>query len=426
MSSITIICFLVCLGIVVSCFRKNADVLSPARVFGFIWSLVIGLADLKLSRLQHQWAFEDWIQILIGPLSFLVGIFITYVLNLQSQPLGIETMRQKWQTQLINHKKLFNIIIILFVLFLVAYTSIYFTQGEIPLFSSRPGIARLNFEMFGLGLFLHNVALIGFFTVLFFLIVKGEKGKKLILSIATLFSVVLYSITFQRFQIIMMVILCTILLYYTTRHLRFSTVSFYLACVLLFFYWISTLRGGRFFLYYLYTSSQMKFPPAYAIFTEPYMYFAMNLENFARSIERLDHFTYGYYTFDFVTALTGLKHWLGEYFSLEITPYLISGYNTYTTFWWFYRDYGVIGITIIPFLLSLLTGSIYYRIRKHPSPQNLTAYSVCIFIMIFSFYNNLVSLLWFIYDLFGMYLIFRLVQLRPRQIQAVGTERAVL
>ena len=417
MSLVSIISFLICFGIIASCFRKNADVLSPARILGFIWSLAVGLADLKLSRLQDQWTLESWVQLLLGPISLLVGIFVMYVLNIGTRPFQLDKIRQIWRAHSINHKALFGIILALFALFLSSYITIYLIQGEIPLFSSRPGFARLNFQMFGLGLFLHNVALVGFFTVLYLLIVNGNRGKKWLLVLATLSSVVLYSITLQRFQVMMTGILSISLLYYTTRHLRFSTISLWVACVLLFFYWVSTARGGQLFLYYLYIDSQMKFSPTYAVFTEPYMYLVMNLENFVRAMERLDHFTYGYYTFDFVTALTGLKHWISEYFALEETPYLTSGYNTYSAFWWFYRDYGIIGITIVPFLLGLSIGLLYYRIRIHPSLQTISAYCVCVFIMIFSFFNNLVSLLWFIYNLIAMYFIFRWIQMKPRLVK---------
>jgi len=111
------------------------------------------------------------------------------------------------------------------------------------------------------------------------------------------------------------------------------------------------------------------------------MYVVMNPENFARSMEKLDHFTLGYFTFDPVFALVGLKYWVIEYFALNYTAYLISGYNTYTAYWWYYRDFGVIGTGFIPLLLGVVIGSLYYSMRKRPSFQILSAYSVCVFVM---------------------------------------------
>jgi len=45
----------------------------------------------------------------------------------------------------------------------------------------------------------------------------------------------------------------------------------------------------------------------FASLTGPYMYVVMNLENVTRVVDRIDSFTFGYYTFDFILALTGLK-----------------------------------------------------------------------------------------------------------------------
>jgi oligosaccharide repeat unit polymerase len=226
-------------------------------------------------------------------------------------------------------------------------------------------------------------------------------------------SVLTYFFLLQRFQLAMAAIMCIAVLYYATRHLRFTTVGLYLLGGSLFFYWISTLRSGLdLFIYYLHRNSQMKFSPAYAIFTEPYMYVVMNLENFARSIEKLDHFTLGYFTLDPIFAFVGLKHWVIEYFGLNYTPYLISGYNTYTAYWWYYRDFGAIGIAFIPLLLGIVIGILYYRMRRNPSLTTISAYGVSVFIMMVSFFNNPLQFLWFVYNLSVIYFTFRLIRSR--------------
>ena len=151
----------------------------------------------------------------------------------------------------------------------------------------------------------------------------------------------------------------------------------------------------------------MKFPKEYAFFTEPYMYFVMNLENFARAVHQLDYHTYGYYTFDFITAMTGLKYWVYNYFNMNRLPYLISNYNTYSAFWSFYYDFGVIGLALIPLVLGLGTGLLYYRMRSGPSIKNVTAYGVMVFVILISFFVFPLSFLWFEFNLLVIYLILR-------------------
>ena len=79
----------------------------------------------------------------------------------------------------------------------------------------------------------------------------------------------------------------------------------------------------------------MKFNFKYAVFTEPYMYVSMNLENFTRAVGKLDNYTFGYYSFNFLTSLSGIRKSLADYLALNHFPYLNSNYNTYSMFWIF-------------------------------------------------------------------------------------------
>jgi oligosaccharide repeat unit polymerase len=409
MTVLSAICFLICLFIIADSIRSSADIFSPARVFGFVWLLALGLAELKLSKLQHVWTFESWFLLLLGPIAFLVGLYITYIMNIGSSQTPIFIMRKLVIAQSINVTRLFWLVVVLFILFLVGYISIVLIGREIPLFSPKPGAARVRFQIFGLGLFLHNVVLMAFFSLLFCLADKVHKWKRRLLIFISLLSSIMYIVTMQRFQIIMILIIGLIFLYYTTRHLHLSTVVPVLLIAVMFFYWISTWRSGQLFIYWLYLDSKMKFSQNYAVFTEPYMYLVMNLENYARALDRLETFSFGYYTFDFVVALSGLKHWLAEYFALEDTPYLISGYNTYSTFWWFYRDFGILGVTFISLFIGIVIGWIYYTMRRISSLGWIIAYCVCVFIILFSFYNNMISYLWFFYNVVGLYFGYRFI-----------------
>ena len=133
----------------------------------------------------------------------------------------------------------------------------------------------------------------------------------------------------------------------------------------------------------------------------------MNLENFARAVNRLEYHTFGYFTFDFVTAIAGLKYWISDYFGVDRMPYLISGYNTYTAFWSFYRDFGIIGLVLIPLLLGFGISMMYYRMRRKPSIKSVTAYGVMVFVMVISFFNFPISFLWFEYNVLALYWLLR-------------------
>lgn len=407
MSWVSWISFAVCFGIVLSCFRREADILSPAKVFGFIWSLAIGLTDLKLSRFQHEWNTQSWILLLTGIGAFLVGILAAYVLNIGKRLVPISGMRQALREEKVYEDRLFKAIWISVVVYFVSYLVIYFVKGFLPVFVVGTKTSRVDFYVFGFGVLINSTAYIIFFTLLYRLLVPGNKKRKRYITILAVLAVGSYFLLLQRFQIIMAAMMCFTLLYYATHRIRLKTALPLFLTVTGFFYWIATLRLGSLVATYTYYNARMKFPIAYALLTEPYMYVVMNLENFARSVNRLDTHTLGYFTFDFITAISGLKYWISDYFVIDRFPFLVSGYNTYSAFWVLYRDFGVMGLIVIPLTLGLGIGLLYYRMRTDPTIKRVTAYGVMVFVMFISFFVFSLSFLWFLYNMLALYWILR-------------------
>ncbi len=393
--------------------KRGADIISPARVFGFTWSIVFGLAELKLSKLQFEWTFTDWVFVLMGPISFLVGIFIVYILNMGNKLLSIDEIRQKVREQKVNETKLFYLILLVFITYIIGYITIFLIKGQIPIFSFSPSAARTEFSSFGVGLFIHNMPVVVFFSLIYHLLVHNNRGKKMILKIVGFSTAITYLFLLQRYSLMMMAIMSFVLLYYSSRYIRFRTMIIFISIGILVFYSVAILRAGKIIQLVLYKSSQMKFSYEYAIFTEPYMYVVMNVENFVHAVSKLEQHTYGYFTFNYVLSLTGIKHWVEEYFTIIETPFLFSGYNTYTLFWTFYRDFGVFGLTFIPVTLGVFVGSIYYSLRRNPTIKIVSSYCVIVFVMGLSFFINLLGFLWFVYIIGWMLIIFKFVQKHP-------------
>jgi oligosaccharide repeat unit polymerase len=407
MSLVSWIGFSVCLGIILSVLPRGADPLSPARVFGFTWSFAIALADLKLSALQSDWNFIGWALLLTGISAFLVGVFVAYVLNIKTRLIPIREMRELLQKDEVLETRLFWLICVSSAVYGAAYLVNFLVKGWLPIEAAGRQVSRVEFNVTGLSFLTYLVPSIFFFIVLYFLKVRGEKRRKIVLSLVSLIVLGSFLLFVSRFQFFIVIVVCGTFFYYATHHIRLRTMLSLFAIGTGFFYWISSIRFSHVIATYLYWSSRMRFPKAYAYFTEPYMYCVMNLENFARAVNRLDYHTYGYYTFDFVTALTGLKYPVYEYFHMDRLPYLISGYNTYTAFWLFFCDFGVIGLALIPWALGFGSGLLYYRMRSRPSIGNVTAYGVAVFVMLFSFFVFPLSFLWFELNLLVMYLFLR-------------------
>ena len=407
MSWVSIACFGICFGIAVSALKTGADPLSPARVFGFVWSLVIALTDLKFSAFQHEWTFDSWILLLTAICAFLVGVFVAYVLSVRKKLVPIPAMREVLKQEQIHETRLFWLICLSVVVYCAAYLLNFLAKGWLPIEAAERQISRVEFNVTGLTFLTYIVPSIFFFIVLYFLKVRGKRGRKTLLGFLLLIVFGSFLLFVSRFQIVIVFVVCGTVFYYATHFVRLRAALIVLALAIAFFYGISSIRFSHVVATYLYSTSKMRFPIDYAFLTEPYMYFVMNLENFARAVARLDHHTYGYYTFDFITAIAGLKYWVYEYFNMNRLPYLVSNYNTYSAFWAFFYDFGVMGLALIPGALGFGTGLLYYRMRSRPTIKNVTAYGVMVFVMLISFFVFPLSFLWFEFNLLVTYLFLR-------------------
>lgn len=406
----SILFFSVAVVIVLLSVRKGADILSPGRFYALVWSVSFGLTELKLSGLQYAWPLESWLVILAGVTAFLVGTFVSYVLNLDKHLVSVSRMREVLHEWPLRENRLFWSIVVSSFMYLASYLVVYLVKGFIPMFSIRGALSRTEFQIFGFGVVLHSVVFIFFFTGLYLVQFRNRRTKKLMLVILGIISAVTFLFLLLRFQYIMAGVMVLTLLYYSTRHLRPRNALIYVALLSVFFYLVSTIRTGQILQQYLYTSSKMRFGPHLAPLTEPYMYVAMNLENLAHGIDRLENFTFGYFSFDFITALTGLKHWLSKYFSIDPTPFLNSTYNTYSALWPYYRDFGTVGMVLIQLCLGFGIGSLYYSMRRAPSIDKVTAYSVAVFVMLISISQSPIAWLWFVYNLAMLFIILKIAK----------------
>jgi oligosaccharide repeat unit polymerase len=390
--------------------RRDADIVSPVRVFGLVWCLVFGLANLKLSALQFTWSMMDWIVALMGPASFLVGAFIAYVLNLDVPLRPLRDIRQIVRNERIRHRRLFIIILVAFITYVAGFATILFVKGYVPIFTPNPAAARSEYYIFGIGLFIHHMPVILFFAFVYHITASAERFKRRIIKIIVAVTLLSYFFLLQRYQLIMIAVMAFTLLYYASNRITFRSLLLFAGSGVLIVYSIASLRVGKIIEMVLYSASRMRFSPKYAIITEPYMYIAMNVENLVHAAKSLELHTYGYYTFDFLLAAIGLKYPLKEYFGLVEYPYLTSGYNTYTLFWTFYRDFGFPGISILPLIGGLAVGLVYYRMRQRPTLGLVTAYSIIVFIMSLSFFLSPLGFLWFVYFTTLTAIVWRLIR----------------
>lgn len=410
MSAAAIICFVLFIFLLFSLFRKGTDKMSPGRLFAMVWLLTIGLTELKLSRFQYEWSAYSWFALLVPLLSFLLGVYTVYVLNFNKKLHSIEGMRNSGSEFQVNEVLLFRIIVVLFILYSISFSITYMIRGFVPLLTQKPDIARTQWGIFGIGVFVLSIPAVLYLSMIYLFLVQKHKFKKVIIYIIALIASVTYATLLQRFYLLVPIILTTVLLYYKSNKLRPRNILFALLIFGSVFYGISSIRTSKYVVNIIYYVSQMKFSPKYAVFTEPYMYMTMNLENYASATDKLDEYSYGYYSADFILFATGLKEELAKYMHLAQFPYMIvNSYNTYSMFFIYYRDFGLIGTMIIPMILGIGISTIYYRMRKRPDLNSISLYSLCIFLIFFSFFNPVFHQIHFVFNVVLLYLTTKLI-----------------
>ena len=397
--------------------RKGGDFFSPARLFGTVWGVAIFLTELKLSGFQHTWTFYSWIIFAVGILAFLLGSFIVYVIVMRHPLLSLNEVRARLQDQgktRINERSFFRVIVILFAAYVGAFATETVIEGTVPLFSPRPDLLRTSFGVFGLHLIVNAVMGVLLLAVEYLLVAPRVGKRKMIVGLIILVCLGSYFTLLQRYTFVVIGLIVLAMAYFTTRRVRPLTVVPVVGMFVTGMFWINFIRSARYIREYIYYTSRMKFSRELWILAEPYMYVTMNLENFARGVDRLDHFTYGYLTFDWILALAGLKHWMEEYFGIVRLPYLISGYNTFTFHWLYYYDFGPIGVAILPLLTGLVVAWWYYRLRIAPDLLTMMLYCCSVAVIVLSFIMNPLSRLDFVSNILIIWFVHRFLINRAR------------
>jgi len=389
---------------------KGTDYFSPGRLFSLVWVTVLGLSLFKFSRFQFDWSWYSWTVIITSIISFLLGIYVVYVLNFGKKTNSITSIRfNQMHLYEINTYSIFKITIFLFLIYFISYIVIYAVVGYIPAFTPKPNLTRAKWGMFGFGLFIHLTPIIIFLVIVYYLRHRGM-NKKIFMTLILLITFLSFFLLYQRFSLVFAFVLALLYFYYGTNKVNFKNILVFVLPVIVIIFGLSTLRESQFYIFILHKLSRMKFPIKYAIFTEPYMYLVMNVENFAYAIEKLKFHTYGFYSFDFLLAITGLKHFLKEYFNISDFPALRSVfYNTYTMFFVYYRDFGLIGSFFFPFTLGFIVSHFYYKMRKYPNFHTISFYGMLVIAIIFSYFIPLFTWLHFVFDLFVVYFISRYI-----------------
>jgi oligosaccharide repeat unit polymerase len=314
--------------------------------------------------------------------------------NINKKLLSLNEVRSFLKIGDSEKKRLFNAILLLFIIYCICLFSEIYIEGFVPLFTKRPDMARNEFGLFGIHLFVNSQLVIMYFCIAFVLLTKSTKSKKIIIWSAFLFTMLSYFTLLERFNYFVWIIITFLMIYYSSKLIKpYKLIIGGLVFFVTLYTAIQGIRLSRYVSSYIYLISKMKYSIKYAAFTEPYMYISMNLENFTRAVDKLQNHSLGFLTFDWLFALTGMKKTLITYFNVTDRPFLISGFNTFPFMWYYFSDFGVLGVGLLPFVFGLSISEIYYKMRIKPSFLLITLYSFGVAFIVLSFFTNIFTML---------------------------------
>ncbi|MEE9450791.1 MAG: O-antigen polymerase [Ignavibacteriaceae bacterium] len=399
-----IISLLIIILIIAVSLKKHTDLFSPAKVFSLIWAVVILLTEFKFSGYQNNWTLFSWFTLTTGLCSFLLGLYITYYLYLGKPLIPIKTIRESIQiTDKFDLRKLLIIIVLLFTAYFISYIVEVISFGTLPILSPNPDQARIDFGIFGFHLFVNLEPILLFFCLEYLVLKTKRKKKKFIVISIFIISFVSYFFLLQRYNYFLFFVISIGFLYYASKIINLKKILIVAIVFISFLSVLQSIRLSKYAADFHYVISKMEYSKDYAMFTWPYMYIVMNLENLAVGVEKLDDNSYGLLTGDWLMASTGIKHWAKEYFNIDKQKYLYSAYTTSPFIWDYYYDFGLGGVFSLSLLVGIIVGLFYYKMRITGELKWIVIYSFFLFVIVISFFTNPLTSLNIIVSIFVLW-----------------------
>lgn len=367
------------------CYFRYKDIFSPIGLFSLFWFSAIGLSNLKLSTYQSEFTSILWLVLLLGGFSYLMGAGCFDVLSRKSfvvyqNKYGL--LKHRFAA-MVNRKRLARSIVILFIMCFSAFLYEAYQAGGLPILAEDKLYAYVNFAQHYIHyLTISLVIVCGLISLYFSLF--GFILWMLILFILSLLSLVA---TLARWEVIWALFVFLIPYHYLGEKITLRKTIIYMVPILSLIVMLGSLRTIHAGLDYINRIGGIELPPALYIFSWPYLYFATSIENLQQEIIYVAKYGYdfGIHTFLPLLAFSGLK-------SIVHIPYyaVSTGFNTGTFLQPFYRDFGIIGVIVFPFMIGFALSYIYLKIRTTKKPILwIMLYSVLIIPIIASISNSL-------------------------------------
>lgn len=393
-------------------YRASGSFIHLRGLFSLFFIGGQAVSCLKLSRLQGQWQLMTWLCFLAAVLAFYGSFALTQKWAgppklphwIKKQARGkVPVLPRENRRELRRYERtLFVSIVTMTLVSLAAFLLEALLLGYVPLFVRDMPHAYSYFHISGVHYFTVSCVLPPSLAVLFFMARDvHRRGRRVLVLIFTLISLLIPVLCVSRFQLIFAVGMAVFTFLSIKRKLPLFHVLLVVVLMVPAYLVLTIARSHS--VEYLNGIFAMKNPATPIFITQPYIYIANNYDNFNCLVEQLPAYTLGRRMLFPVFALTGLKFLKPEWVVYPIyntKPEL----TTLTLIYDAYYDFGFLGVVVFGGLLGCVCALLVRGISQVKNPVGHVFYAQMAMYMALSFFTTWFSnpATWFYFAVTGM------------------------
>lgn len=380
--SVTTICFLVVAFCLWRTWYQRKDFFNPLNVYVFTQCFTLGIAYLKLDPAMTDFKVSTWMVWLGALFAFILGTTTYYLLDTKEKLQQVDTSLGKTY----NWELHFLISNILLCMYLIGVGLMIRKVGTLIILTndiSKWVSTEVSYGIYTSVAVASSPLVVMFFMVSAFKSVNPEHPKMRIYSIIISFVIIVLTVCVYPSRASLFLALGFVLILFNILKKRIPIrliVGSILVAVAL-FVMVALFRAQ-------YGTNTLEGMAARKAMHVPYVYAAnnyWNLDYMLNSPSDMERhpFTYGVDAlngmFEYTRLPGAIRNSMGWDGMFNESVHKVSGYNTTGYLWEVYKDWGIAGVIIFPFMVSFFMSFLYEKMKRARSPTLWMLFTMFLF-----------------------------------------------